>query len=83
MSLPTKDEMRARFWELKNAIDAADAAIQPVVDQMSALNEQRAALNAQKKALEADVGVDGLSMFDAKMELAFLARGLGNVGAPA
>jgi hypothetical protein len=65
MAMPTKDEVRARFWALKAAKEAADARIAP-------LREARdAAVNAFQvedegriggiRAIEADV-LEGLSM---------------------
>lgn len=86
MKLPTKDEMRARFWELKGKIDAAEARTAPLREARdaswnAAQAADRAAM-AEIRAVEADVA-EGLSMFDAKMELAFIARGLGGtVGEP-
>lgn len=80
MPLPTKDEMRARFWALKHAIDDTEAKSQPVRDALSALTAEQAKLRAQAEKIESDVGFEKLSMFDAKQELAFIARGLGNVG---
>lgn len=78
--LPTKDEMRARFWALTHAIAATEAKSQPKRQALSDLTATQAKLAAEARKIESDVGLDGLSLFDAKQEKAFLARGLGNVG---
>ena len=84
MALPTKDEMRARFWDLKHAIDAKESAVAALREkyepEWNAATAARKAHMEEIRSLEGDVGIDGLSMFDAKQEMAFLARGLGNVG---
>lgn len=87
MAFPTKDEMRARFWALKNAIEAVEAAVAPLREARDAAwnaaqDADRVAM-AEIRAIEAEVE-PGVGMFEAKNELAFLARGLGgNVGVEA
>lgn len=82
MALPSKEEMRLRFWALKKAVDARESSVAAKREKCEP--EWNAAQAKRKKdieairALEADVGLDSLSMFDAKQEMAFIARGLGN-----
>ena len=83
MAMPTKDEMRARFWELTAALEAMRAKTAPLraardahVNAAAAKDE---AMMAQIRTIEAEC-LPGLNAFDAQNELAFLARGLGNVG---
>ena len=82
---PDKEEMRLRFWQLKNAVDAAKAAIVPLQEVRDAFvneaREKEAGLMAPIKAIKADV-LDGISLFDAEQEMAMYARYLGNVGEP-
>lgn len=80
MQLPTKEEMRARFWELKGAIDAREAVIAAKHAELEPIKVKADAIRAEIMALSAGV-IEGMSMYDAKMDLATLARALGNVGA--
>jgi septal ring factor EnvC (AmiA/AmiB activator) len=86
MAFPTKDEMRARFWELKGAIDSAEEAVAPLREARDAAwnaaqEADRAAL-AEIRAIE-DAVDNGEGMFKAKNEMALIARALGGtVGEP-
>ncbi len=81
MAMPTKEEMKARFWELENAMVAARAKIAPLREARDAEVNAAAArdieMMAEIRAIEAEV-LPGVSAFDAQQEQAFLARGLGN-----
>jgi hypothetical protein len=83
MAIPSKDEMKARFWELKGVIEAAHDKIAPLREARDAAVNAHAEADekamADIRAIEAEV-TPGLNMADAKAEMAFLARGLGNVG---
>lgn len=83
---PDKEEMRLRFWHLKNAVDAGKEKIAPLQAKrdkhVNDAREKEAGLMAPIQAIRADV-VDGISMFDAEQEMAMIARYLGNVGEPA
>lgn len=78
-----KETSLARFWELKNAIDAIEAQTAPLRTARDAFVNAAArrdeALMEEIRAVEAQT-VGGSNLFDARQELAFLARGLGNVG---
>ncbi len=82
---PDKEEMRARFWLLKRAVDAGKDKILPLQakldDHVNKAREKELELHAPIAAIREDV-VDGISMFDAEQEVAMLARYLGNVGEP-
>lgn len=89
MKIPSKEEMRARYWEVHNAMDAVRAKTAPLREARDAfVNEAREkdeAMMAEIFALEADTGLKDdkgkpLGMFDAQNELAFWARALSNVG---
>lgn len=77
-NFPTKTEAAERFNALKDAIDAREAEIaakRAVYEpQWAKTAEQR----AEVKAMNDDV-LDGMSMFDAKQQLAMCARMVGNV----
>lgn len=81
--LPTKEEARARFWELKSAIDkreAETAKLRNFRDQhVNAARAKEEEFNRQLKAADASV-IDGMNMFDAKMDLAAASKIAGNVG---
>lgn len=83
MAIPTKEEMKARFWNLTGKMDAARAKIAPLRAKRDAMvnrhREEDEKAMAEIRKIEAAVEPD-LNMFDAQQELAFLARGLGNVG---
>ena len=71
---PTKEEQRARFWDLTHKMDAIRAKVAPLREKRDAhVNE--AAEKDRKLMVEPGVG-----MYEAQQELAFLARGLANVG---
>lgn len=78
-----KQEMTRRFWELKKAIEATEAKVADLrgkyEPQWNAAQELRRKHTAEIKAVESKV-LKGVTMFEAKNEMAFLARGLGNVG---
>jgi len=82
LNIPTKEEARARFWELKTAIDAVEAQTAPLrVARDAHVNKARdqdAEMMTEIRGIEAEV-IDGKSMFDAKMELAACARLAGGV----
>jgi len=84
LSIPTKEEAVARFWELKAAIDAVEAEAAPLREARDAHVNEAAAkdkeLMAEMRALDEDV-IDGLSMYEAKMQLSACAKLAGNVGA--
>lgn len=83
MALPSKEEMRARFWELHDALEANRAKVAPLRAARDKFVNEAAAkdagMMAEIRAVEAEV-LPGLNAYDAQNELAFLARGLGNVG---
>lgn len=82
---PDKEEMRARFWHLKKAVDAGKEKIVPLQAKrdkfVNDAREKDAELMAPIHKARENV-VDGISMYDAEQEMAMLARFLGNVGEP-
>lgn len=82
---PDKEEMRARFWQLKKAVDKAKADIVPLQKKRDAFvnkaREDEAKLLVPIRKIQADV-LEGISLFDAEQEMAMYARYLGNVGEP-
>jgi len=86
MAFPTKDEMRARFWELKGLIEGIEEAVAPLREARDAAwnaaqDADRVAM-AEISAIEAEVE-PGVGMFTAKNEMAMIARALGGtVGEP-
>ena len=79
--------LRTRFWDLKRAIAEAEALLEPLTAARDAFaseaREKEAAMMEPVRAIQADV-LDGKSMFDAKQELAAIARALeGKTGAEA
>ena len=84
MKLPTKEETRARFWELKALVDAAKEAIVPLREARDAFvneynnREKDTELMTPILAVGADVG-NGMSLFEAEQEMAACARFLGGV----
>lgn len=86
---PDKEEMRARFWDLKRDIDAAKEKIVPLREKRDAFvnkyndREKDAELMAPILAIGADIDGNGTSLFDAEQEMAMIARFLGGtVGDP-
>lgn len=84
-AMPSKEEMKARFWELHDALDATRAKAAPLREAHDAfVNEAREKAEAMHKQIldvEADV-IGGLNLFDAQMEQAAIARALGNNPGP-
>lgn len=81
--MPSKEEMRARYWALRDKMDAVRAKVAPLREARDAAANAAARADekamAEIRAIEAKVE-PGLNMFDAQNELASLARALGNVG---
>jgi 3-methyladenine DNA glycosylase/8-oxoguanine DNA glycosylase len=73
-ALPTPDEMRARFWELKaerNKIDAKREGPRAAYDELVAKHEKERAAAAEK-VKKAEAG-----LFDIDQEMAALVRAVG------
>lgn len=83
LKMPSKEEMRARYWELLAAMDAVRAKVAPLREARDKAANDAAAADkaamAEIRAVEATVE-PGLGMYEAQNELAALARALGNVG---
>lgn len=83
IKMPSKEDMRARYWELLDAMDAVRAKVAPLREARDAA--VNAAARADEKAMAEIHAIEakvepGLAMFEAQNELAALARALGNVG---
>lgn len=83
LKMPSKEDMRARYWELRDAMDSVRDKVAPLRAARDAAVNAAAAADrkamAEIRAIEAKVE-PGLGMHDAQNELAALARALGNVG---
>ena len=79
-----KEEMRARFWTLKKAVDAGKEKIIPFRVKRDAFvnkyndRDKDAELMAPIRAIQSDV-LNGMSMAEAEQEMAGIARFLGGV----
>lgn len=65
------DEMRARFWALK---DAAEAVSLPMREARDAFAREA---RAREEAMNAEIRIAEEGLFEMKQEMAFIARGLG------
>ena len=75
----TKEAMRARFWELTDAKDALNETLKPYREARNEIRDAlRAPVASYKEAKLAVVAIERPRMAEIDMEMAVLARALGN-----
>ena len=68
------DANRARFWALKDEIEAVEAKSGPLREARDAFVQEA---REREKAMNAEIAEIETGLFEKKQDLAFLARGLG------
>ena len=69
------DDYRAKFWKVKDALDALDAKLQPIIDMRDKL---QAEFEPKLRDLSEQIKVGRAPRYDLQQELSFLAKALGD-----
>ena len=78
----SKPALRARFWELTDAKEAATERDQPLWDQRAALLVEMQPLEARLREINQDIKADRPARVEIDEEMALISRALGGKVGP-